>query len=102
MLDVQKHMVHRRRQHAMSNDVLGSGARSQFVRAAIALAGVALFSSSENDSGKIKKGMTDNCGNQAAASAPELAGNRTEDKRGHGCVGTYHQMDTSEQQSYQK
>ena len=46
--------------------------------------------------------MTNNCGNQAAAAAPELAGDRAEDKRGCGCVGTYHQMDTSEQQSYQK
>jgi hypothetical protein len=95
----------------MSNDVLGSGARSQFVGAAIAIAvSVSAIgewppcapSLSANDSGKIKKSMTNNCGNQAAASAPELAGDRAEDKRGHGCVGTYHQMDTSEQQSYQK
>jgi hypothetical protein len=61
-----------------------------------------MFASAPDDSAKIKESMSNNCGNQAAASAPELAGNLAEDKRGRGCAGTDHQMDTCEQQSYQK
>jgi len=50
---------------------------------------------------EIEQGVTDDGGNQAAASAPELAGNSSEKKRSHGGIGAHHDMNSPKEKSYQ-